>query len=185
MRRRRVRTALFAWVTTVVLAWAAAADAPEAVAAALTAGDADVLVTDARGVIVGVGRVVAGASFELRVLDGFVGSARLTLLRPDGATEALEIVVDDSVLVHGLDLLELLADGFEAFTVEVGGVAYHEAERRRTAAGESAADGPRPGPGPADPSGPPERPGPPDGPGGPNSPGGPGDSPPRGSEGRP
>jgi hypothetical protein len=177
------------------LAWAAAADAPEAVAAALTAGDADLLVTDARGVIVGVGRVVAGASFELHLLEDFVGPARLTLLRPDGATAALDVVVGERVVIDGFDLLELLAERVEAFTVEVGGVAYHEAERREADAG--AGDGPGPGPGapppPGEASGPPdetpgppdETPGPPDDPGGPGSPGGPGTSPPRGPEGRP
>lgn len=195
MRRRRVRTALLAWATALCLAWAAAADAPEAVAAALTAGDADLLVTDARGIIVGVGRVVAGASFELHLLEDFVGPARLTLLRPDGATAALDVVVGERVVIDGYDLLELLAERVEAFTVEVGGVAYHEAERGEADGG--AGDGPGPGPGappaPGEASGPPdetpgppdETPGPPDDPRGPGLPGGPGTSPPRGPEGRP
>ncbi|MBW6457353.1 MAG: hypothetical protein K0A98_15835, partial [Trueperaceae bacterium] len=162
MRRRRVRTALLAWATAICLAWAAAADAPEAVAATLTAGDAGVIVTDARGVIVGVGRVVAGASFELHLLEGFVGPARLTLLRPDGATATLEVVVAEGVLVAGFDLLVLLTDRVETFTVEVGGVAYHEAERREADA--SAGDGPGQGAGgpPALGEAPGETPGPPD-----------------------
>jgi hypothetical protein len=202
MRLRRARALVLVWAVGTVLAWAAAADAPEAVAAALTAGDADVLVTDARGVIVGVGRVVAGASFELHLLEDFVGPARLTLLHPDGATAALDVVVGERVVIDGLDLLELLADRVRAFTVEVGGVAYHETERRDADAG--AGDGPGTGPGgppaPGEGSGPPgeapgppdegsgppgEGSGPPDDPRGPGSPGGPGDSPPRGPEGRP
>lgn len=183
MRRRRVRTALIAWLTVLAFAWTAAAEVPDAVAVALTAGDADVLVTDAHGVIVGVGRVVAGASFELHVLEGFVGPARLTLLRRDGTTEAFEVVVGDQVLVLGLDLLELLAARFEAFTVEVGGVAYHEAGRGRRDAGGVAGDGPRP----ADP---PRPAGPPAGtpaelPGAPGQAGGPGSSPSSGPEGGP
>lgn len=195
MRRRRVRTALLAWVTALCLAWAAAADAPEAVATALTAGDADLLVTDARGVIVGVGRVVAGASFELHLLESFVGPARLTVLHPDGATAALDVVVGERVVIDGFDLLELLAERVEAFTVEVGGVAYHEAERREADAGAGDRSGQGPGapPAPGEASGPPdetpgppdETPGPPDDPRGPGSPGGPGTSPPRGPEGRP
>jgi len=186
MRRRRVRTVLLAWATALCLAWSAAADAPEAVAAALTAGDADVLVTDARGVIVGVGRVVAGASFELHLLEGVVGPARLTLLRPDGATAALDVLVGERVVIDGLDLLELLADRVEAFTVEVGGVAYHEAERRDADAGDGPGQGPGGAPAPGEASGPPdEASGPPDEPRGQGSPGGPGDSPPRGPEGRP
>jgi hypothetical protein len=163
------------WLTALVLSWAAAADAPEAVAARLIGVDGDVIVTDARGVIVGVGRVVAGASFELRVLEGFVGPARLTVLRPDGATEVLDVLVDGRVLVEGFDLLELLAERVEAFTVEVGGVAYRAAERRGTDAGAAAGGGPRP----AEPPGNAGPPGPPD------APGVPGSLPPRGPAGRP
>ncbi len=173
MRRRRVLVVFLAWLTAIALAGAAAAEAPEAVVAALTAGDADVLVTDARGVIVGVGRVVAGASFELRLLEDFVGAARLTLLRPDGRTDALEVVVGEGVLVDGFDLLELLTDRVEAFTVEVGGVAYHEAERRGTDGGPTVGDAP--GQGPAGPQRPPDAPGPGDAPGGREDPGGPDD----------
>jgi len=181
MRRRRVRTALITWLTALAFAWAVAAEVPDAVAVALTAGDADVLVTDARGVIVGVGRVVAGASFELRVLEGFVGPARLTLLRPDGTTEVFEVMVGDHVLVHGLDLLDLIAERVEAFTIEVGGVTYHEAERRGPDAGGAAREGRRP----AEPPRPADSPSPADPPGPPGSPGSPGGSPPRGPEGRP
>lgn len=179
MRRRRVRTALFAWATALCLAWAAAADPPEAVAERLTAADGDVIVTDARGVIVAVGRVVAGSSFELRVLEGFVGPARLTLLHPDGATEALDVVIDDRVMVEGVDLLELLDTWGQAYEIEVDGVAYHEAERRDDDAGPGAGAANGPGRTPVDPPGPPEAPGPPESPGGPASPG------PRGPEGRP
>ena len=171
MRRRRVLTALLAWLTAIALAAAAAAGPPEAVVAALTAGDADVLVTDARGVIVGVGRVVAGASFELRLLEDFVGAARLTLLRPDGRTDALEVVVGEGVLVDGFDLLELLTDRIAAFTVEVAGVTYHEAEWRGADAGPTVGDAP--GQGPAGPQAPPNAPGPRDEPGGPDEPGAP------------
>ena len=184
---------VFAWLTVVAVSWAAAADAPEAVATRLVSWDGDVIVTDARGVIVGVGRVVAGSSFELQVLEGFVGPARLTLLRRDGATEALAVVVNGHVLVEGFDLLELIGDRVEAFTVEVGGVTYRAAERRGAERGATEAEGSRP----AEPPGNPGSPGPPGfvgdpgsggGPGSardPGSPGGPGTSPPRGPERRP
>jgi hypothetical protein len=195
MRRRRVLTALLAWLTAIALMGAAAAEAPEAVVTALTAGDADVLVTDARGVIVGVGRIVAGASFELRLLQDFVGPARLTLLRPDGRTDALEVVVGEGVLVDGFDLLALLTERIVAFTLEVGGVTYHEAERRGADAGPTVGDAP--GRGPASPQVPPEAPGQagtpgapedpgaPDDPGARDDPGGPDSPGPRAPEGRP
>jgi len=175
MRSRHMCAGMFVWIMVLTSSWAAAGDAQDAMAARLTAGDAHIIVTDARGVIVGVGRVVAGAGFELRFLDGFAGPARLTLLRPDGATEVLDIVVDVRLRIEGLDLLELLAERVEAFIVEVGGVAYHAAERARTGAGDEAGEGPRH----AEPPRPTETPGPP------GSPGHPGSSPPRGSDGRP
>jgi hypothetical protein len=187
MRNRHVNTRILAWLTVLALTWAAAADAPEAVVVRLTGMDGDVIVTDVGGVIVGVGRVVAGEAFELRFLEGFVGPARLTLLRKDGATEALDVVVNGHVLVEGFDLLELLGDRVEAFTVEVGGVTYRAAERRGAERGASEAEGSRP----VEPPGNARSPGPP-GSGGdpgsgrdPGSPGGPGASPPRDPEGRP
>jgi hypothetical protein len=187
MRRRRALRSLLAWLTVLVLAWAGATEAPEAVSARLTGGDGDIIVTDARGVIVGVGRVVAGASFELRLLDGFVGPARLTLLRPDGATEVLDVVVDGDLRVEGFDLLALLVDRVEVYTVEVAGVAYHAAASRGTDAGAVAGDGPRPAEtaGNAGTPGNAETPGNAGSPGPPDAPGGPGSSPTRGVGGRP
>jgi hypothetical protein len=87
-------------------------------------------------------------------------------LRPDGATEALDVVVGGGVLVEGFDLLELIADRVVAFTVEVGGVTYRAAERRGADAGPShGADAPRP----AEPPGNAGSPGPPGFPGDPGS----------------
>ncbi len=164
MRRRHVRSVLLAWLAALALVWAAAADGPAAGAVALVGGDGDIIVTDARGVIVGVGRVVAGALFELRLLAGFAGSARLTLLRPDGTTSVLEVVIDGRVRVEGLDLLELLAERVGAFTVEVGGVAHHAAER--AGAGSAGAAGANRStdepPSPSEAPGRPEAPDPPD-----------------------
>lgn len=157
------------------LAWAVAADAPETVAARLVGGVGDVIVTDARGVIVGVGRIVAGVSFELRFLDDFVGPARLTLLRSDGSAEALDVVVDGRVMVEGLDLLELLDERLDAFTVEVGGVEHQAGERRAGGSGAAGGGGQRP-------DAPPGNAG---SPGPPAAPGGPGSLPPRGPAGRP
>lgn len=176
MRSARFSLRMLAWIVVLALSCALAADAPEVVAARLTATDGDVIVTDARGVIVGVGRVVSGASFELRILEGFVGPARLTLLHPDGTTEALDVVIDGRVVVEGFDLLELLDERVEAFTIEVNGVAVSRAERRGAEDDGTQGDGP----GPGEPSGPAETPETPGSPGGgPNPPG------PRGPEGRP
>lgn len=75
--------------------------------------NADVIVTDDQGVIVGVGWVADGARFELRLLVDFAGPARLIWLSPDGAVETVDVVVGDGVVtVDGVDLRELLPRGF-------------------------------------------------------------------------
>jgi hypothetical protein len=86
--------------------------------------DADILVTDGRGVIVGVGRMTMGVSFELRLLGGFSGPARLTMLHVDGRTETLDIVVGDGISHGELDLLELIRDRFDVVTIELGGAPW-------------------------------------------------------------
>jgi hypothetical protein len=86
--------------------------------------DADILVTDGRGVIVGVGRMTMGVSFELRLLGGFSGPARLTMLHVDGRTETLDIVVGDGISHGELNLLELIRDRFDVVTIELGGAPW-------------------------------------------------------------
>lgn len=158
-----------------------------AVASAAFDRDADLLVLDDRGVIVGVGRAQAGATFELRLLLGFAGPARLALLYRDGSAAWLDVVVGDRVLVADVDLPTLLAGRFGEVAVRrelaaaAGGGAAGPASPAGTAGpAEGAASAPgtagdapvRGGPG----EGPPPAAGPGDGPG--ESPGDvPGDGP--------
>jgi hypothetical protein len=103
--------------------------------------DADLLVTDGRGVIVGVGRLTVGVSFELRLMGGFSGPARLTMLHQDGRTETLDIVVGDGIAHGELDLLELILDRFGVVTIERGGAPWPPSGRDagRAAAAEATA----------------------------------------------
>jgi hypothetical protein len=138
-----------------------------AAAANVFASDADILVTDPRGVIVGVGRLEVGASFELRLLAGFRGPAQLTLLHRDGSTETLAIWVDVSITYEGRDLLDLILGRFDVFTVELDGVPWPDPGRRadhgaETSEGDALPEPPvpqpdrRPGEGaPVDPPAPP------------------------------
>jgi hypothetical protein len=115
MRWSRInRTGLVLIVTLVV---------STAAAIAFTS-DADILVTDGRGVIVGVGRSTVGVSFELRLMAGFSGPARLTMLYVDGRTETLDIVVGDGIRHGELDLLELILDRFGVVSIELGGAPW-------------------------------------------------------------
>jgi hypothetical protein len=85
-----------------VASWAAAIDLPP---------DAELIVTSEDSTIVGFGRTVGGASFELTVLPGYSGPATLTLLHPDGATSRLDVVLDAGrVTIDGVDLDEALRD---------------------------------------------------------------------------
>lgn len=80
--------------------------------------DARLMITDPRGVIVGVGHITGGTAFEMTLLTGFEGRARLTLLLDDGRTEAFEVVVvEGTVRVDGVDLLDLLPATVEHVTV--------------------------------------------------------------------
>jgi len=54
--------------------------------------DAEVFLTAEGGTIVGVGRIVDGRAFELRILRGFSGAARLTLVSP-GDVSVYDVVV--------------------------------------------------------------------------------------------
>lgn len=75
--------------------------------------DAEVLVTDAGSRIVGVGRVVAGTTFDLVLVDGFAGPAVVTWLTPDGGVRTTEVVVLGGVVwVDDADLTSLLPEAF-------------------------------------------------------------------------
>lgn len=106
---------------TVALLWGmAGANAPTSspTLVATLPADADLMITEARGVIVGVGRIVEGTSFELALLAGFEGPGLLTVLLGDGSTSTLQVVVAAGVVWIGdVDLLELLPATVERVAV--------------------------------------------------------------------
>ena len=82
--------------------------------------EAELLVTDPSGLIVGVGRIAADTGFVLDLLAGYVGPGLLTVVTPDGATSTIEIVIDERVVVDAsdrLDLLELLEGRFALYAI--------------------------------------------------------------------
>jgi hypothetical protein len=87
--------------------------------------NADVFLTSERGTIVGVGRIAEGRAFELRILQGFSGPARLTLVAP-GDVSVREVVVrgrdpqlpdGDLLLLDGTSVLAALRMGGVVITV--------------------------------------------------------------------
>jgi hypothetical protein len=82
--------------------------------------DADVFVTDAGSRIVGIGRVVAGTSFDLVLEDGFAGPAVVVWLSLDGGVRTTDVVVADGVVwVDGDELTSLLPATFVAVRVRL------------------------------------------------------------------
>ncbi len=76
-------------------------------------GDADILITDGRGVIVGIGETHDGTTFRLTLVEGFSGAATLTFVLDDGSFEELEVtIVEGGVSIDGRPLGDLLADSF-------------------------------------------------------------------------
>lgn len=76
--------------------------------------DAEFIVTDANGLIVGLGRSVGGTAVAMEVLSGFEGPAQLTLFLPDGTTRAIAVAIEGGVVaIAGVDLRELLARVFQ------------------------------------------------------------------------
>jgi hypothetical protein len=124
--------------------------------------DAEVLVTDAGSRIVGVGRVVAGTSFELVLVEGFAGPAVVVWLTPDGGVRTTAVVVaDGAVWIDDEELTSLLPAAFVAVRVRL-------AKELGDAWPPGVGQGPPtsvPGSGPAEGRGPPaaaDPPGPPD-----------------------
>lgn len=158
MRRARRWTSVL--LVVVAAAFARALEVPT---------DAEVLVTDAGSRIVGVGRVVAGAGFDLVLVEGFAGPALVVWLTPDGGVRTTEVVVADGVVWVGDDeLTSLLPEAFVEVRVRL---AQELGAARLPGAGLGPpADVPALGtaavrqpPGVADPPGPPEvPPGPPE-----------------------
>ena len=181
-----------------VLSVAGAADVARFAEVVGLARNAEVLVTDARGVVVGVGRLTTGGPgegdafaagigevprLELRLLIGFTGPARLTLLASDGSAVTVEVVVGERVSIDGVDLFDLFAGRLAAVSIvrEPGagppveaGAPGPPAEPGAAAGVDVPADpGSRPGePGEARGAVPPERDGPGGGPPEPGAPGG-------------
>ena len=165
-----------AWRSTCVLlvaitaAFASALEVPT---------DAEMFVTDARSRIVGIGRIVAGASFELVLVDGFSGPAVVVWLSPDGGVRTTEVLVENgSVWVDGDELRSLLPQSFievdVRFAIELGD-AWPPGVGRDPAA---AVPGGAPGRDPPAVAVPPGAPGTPPGPSGDGPPGLAGDGPP-------
>jgi hypothetical protein len=90
-------------------------------AASIWTGDAAVILTSERGTIVGVGRVSGGRAFEIRILQGFSGPARLTIVAR-GEVSVIDVVVRG----RGLQLPDgdlLLSDGTSVLAaLRMGGV---------------------------------------------------------------
>jgi len=100
----------------IVLLWPVAA-----AAAPVFPSDASVILTAERGDIVGVGRIVGGRTFEIQILQGFAGPARVAFVAA-GKVLVLDIVVHGRgpTLPDG-DLL--LPDGASVFgLLRAGGV---------------------------------------------------------------
>lgn len=85
--------------------------------------DAEVILADEGGVIVGVGRFVDGATFELDLLADFGGAAVMVALLADGTTLVLDVEVRPTgIAVDGLDLIDLLVEGgFERAVIRLDG----------------------------------------------------------------
>jgi hypothetical protein len=74
--------------------------------------DATMFVTDGDGTIVGIGRTVSGETFELELLIGFEGFARLTVVTPAGEVVSFEVLIAGGVAY--VDLVDLGALALEA-----------------------------------------------------------------------
>jgi hypothetical protein len=78
-----------------------------------------VLVTDAAGTIIGLGRVADGATFELDLLEGFAGAVTLIFVTDDGVEVLEATVAAGVVLLDGVDLAALLSEaGFVTVRVD-------------------------------------------------------------------
>ncbi|MFO8149626.1 MAG: hypothetical protein R6T93_04990 [Trueperaceae bacterium] len=76
------------WIVWLIaLTWSAAV-----ASSSLFPPDAEVFLTVERGTIVGVGKITGGSVFEIQILQGFSGPARLTLVAP-GEVSVFDVVV--------------------------------------------------------------------------------------------
>jgi hypothetical protein len=101
---RRAWRGTIALLVGITAAFASALEVPS---------DAELFVTDEGSRIVGIGRVVAGTSFELVLEDGFAGPAVVVWLSLDGGVRTTEVVVADGVVwVDGEELTSVLPETF-------------------------------------------------------------------------
>jgi hypothetical protein len=114
------------WIVWIIaLTWSVAVASPVAIlpdaAPPVYPPNAAVFLTSERGTIVGVGTITEGRTFEVRILQGFSGPARLTLVAP-GEVSVINVVVRGrEPLMPDGDLL--LSDGTSVFaSLRLGGV---------------------------------------------------------------
>ena len=75
--------------------------------------DANILITDGRGVIVGVGEAHEGTTFRLALVEGFSGAATLIFVLDDGSFQEVEVVIDEGgVSIGDRRLTDLVASRF-------------------------------------------------------------------------
>ena len=75
--------------------------------------DANILITDGRGVIVGVGEAHEGTTFRLALVEGFSGAATLIFVLDDGSFQEIEVVIDEGgVSIGDRRLTDLVASRF-------------------------------------------------------------------------
>jgi hypothetical protein len=105
--------------------------------------------TTERGTIVGVGRISEGRAFEIRILQGFSGPARLTLVAP-GDVSVLDVVVrgrdlqlpdGDLLLLDGTSVLASLRMGGVVITVVWSEAPPPEIARRASSGRTPATEG--------------------------------------------
>jgi len=115
--------------------------------------DAQLVLTAEDGTIVGVGQAYGGTHFELELLAGFEGAARLLIVLPAGdALLFAAVVIDDAVFVDVLDAAARVGAGDPADFVDLtlvldasGFAAFAIGARAAGAAGRTTAAGARDG----------------------------------------
>ena len=75
--------------------------------------NADILITDGRGVIVGAGEADGGTTFRLALVEGFSGPATLIFVLDDGSFQEIEVMIDaGGVSIGDRRLGDLVAGAF-------------------------------------------------------------------------
>lgn len=119
---------------------ATASDGPVAIE---IPADADILITDGRGVIVGAGAADGGATFRLALVEGFSGAATLIFVLDDGSFQEVEVTIDEGgVSIGERRLGDLVAGSFANVAIgrETPGSRPSGEASRPAAAGDHAPD---------------------------------------------